>query len=162
MDSRIEEEEEEFWNSILLEPNPFFEEKKNMATKPKMTKPTEDFESFRERVLLMARQDAPEPSTATTSKPVSSQPTKSVKLYYTNKKVNSDKVYHLELVKDPKYANSFFVNFTYGKRGGTLKSGTKTKVGHTYDEALNIYNYFLKEKKDEGYTENVSGIPFSM
>ena len=153
------QEEEDFWSELLCEP----EAKKNMAIKPKpksKAAPTEDFETFRERVLLLARQDAPEPSKQQSA--VNLHPAKSVKLYYTDKSVHSDKVYTLAIVKEPKYAGAYYVNFTYGKRNGTLKDGTKTKIAVKYEEAVRIYNYFLKEKKDEGYTENVSGIPFSM
>ena len=132
----------------------------SMATKAKAAQPKEDFETFRERVLLMARRDAPEPaSTSTTAR--TEPATKSITLYYTNPSVNSDKVYTLEIVKDAKFKDAYFVNFSYGKRGKTLKSGTKTKIGVSYSEALNIYDYFLKEKKDEGYTENVSGKPYT-
>lgn len=71
---------------------------------------------------------------------------KSARLTFTE--ASSDKEYQLHLVEDNKL---FIVNFEYGRRNGTLKSGTKTKSPVSQDEAEKIFDKILKEKTSEGY-----------
>jgi len=132
-------------------------------TKPKPA-PKEEFEDFRVRMLLLALQEPPEPAPPPLplSAPVTASNTvKSVTLYYTKHSENSDKVYTLDIEKEPKYKDAYYVNFGYGKRGKTLKTGRKTKIAVSLLEAQRIYATFYNEKKAEGYTENISGVPFS-
>ena len=89
-------------------------------------------------------------------KPMLSEPTKSetatnsmiesVRLVFTQG--TSDKEYRLQVVKE---ASGFLVNFQYGRRNGTLKSGTKTVAPVSLEEATKIYNKKLKEQLSEGY-----------
>ena len=132
---------------------------KKPPKKPKalITPSMGDFESFRQRMLLLAEQDAPEQleTPATTEEVI-----KSIKLYFTQLPKN-DKVYFMKIVKDPKYKNCYNVNFEFGKRGRGLTPGTKTKIAVSLEEAKRIFMSFVDEKKKEGYTTNVSGVPFS-
>jgi WGR domain len=131
--------------------------KKPPTPKTKPSSSMGDFESFRAKMLMLSEQDAPEPveNPASTAEVV-----KSIKLYYTQLPKN-DKVYFMEIVKDPKFKNCYNVNFEFGKRGRGLTPGTKTKIAVTLAEAQRIYDAIVVEKKKEGYTENVSGVPFS-
>jgi predicted DNA-binding WGR domain protein len=63
----------------------------------------------------------------------------------------SDKVYEVDLCEVG--AGKFVVNFRYGRRGATLKDGTKTTLPVTEAEALKIYNQLVNSKKKEGYQE---------
>ena len=61
----------------------------------------------------------------------------------------SDKLYLAAL---DEVANSrFVVNFAYGRRGGTLTTGTKTKAPLGYEMAKNIYDKLVKSKTAAGY-----------
>lgn len=61
---------------------------------------------------------------------------------------SSDKVYVIG--KD--YRNGqYVINFSYGRRGGSLLSGTKTDRPVDYKEASAIYDKIVAEKKAEGY-----------
>lgn len=134
-----------------------------MALRKPTPKPKEEFEDFRYRILLLAAQEPPEPAAVKpAATPAVSNIIKEVTLYYTKRSENSDKVYKLNIEKEPKYKDSYYVNFSYGKRGKTLKDGRKTKIAVSLLEAQRIYATFYDEKKlKEGYTENVSGIPYS-
>jgi predicted DNA-binding WGR domain protein len=70
-------------------------------------------------------------------------------------------VYTLDIVREPKYKDAFYVHFSYGKRNKTMKAGTKTKIAVTFAEALNIFNTFITEKENEGYTTNMNGKPYA-
>jgi bifunctional non-homologous end joining protein LigD len=76
---------------------------------------------------------------------------KSVSLFF--KSGGSDKEYHLQLVED---SGKFLVNFQYGRRGSTLKTGSKTPTPVDQTTAEKIYNKVEKEKLGEGY---VPGTP---
>lgn len=71
---------------------------------------------------------------------------------------SSDKEYLASIEQAPA---GFVVNFSYGRRGGTLKFGTKTASPVSRNEAQNIFDDLVSEKKDKGYTEDPSGTPFS-
>ena len=72
--------------------------------------------------------------------------TQNITLYF--KDTKSDKQYNASLEKSGK---QFIVNFAYGKRGGNLKEGTKTKVPVSYEKAKIIYDKLVKSKTDNGY-----------
>jgi bifunctional non-homologous end joining protein LigD len=69
-------------------------------------------------------------------------------LYF--KQGSSDKVYNasIEKVDD----NRFVVNFSYGRRGATLNTGTKTKIPVDYVSARKIFDTLVKSKTSKGYT----------
>lgn len=70
----------------------------------------------------------------------------SADLYY--KEGSSDKVYHATLEKENE---GYVVNFAYGRRGSTLKTGSKTIIPISFEKAQEIYNKLLKEKLGKGY-----------
>ena len=70
---------------------------------------------------------------------------------------NSDKVYEVELceVSDAR----FVVNFRYGRRGSTLREGTKTTVAVSLDQANEIFDTLVESKTKKGYSEAESFSP---
>ena len=76
-------------------------------------------------------------------------------LYF--KEGNSDKVYEIDLcdVGNDKYV----VNFRYGRRGGSLKEGSKTPVPVALATAEQIFDEVETEKLNKGYTTSTSGEP---
>ena len=70
----------------------------------------------------------------------------SITLYYRD--AQSDKVYQCAI--EPA-GDRFVVNFTYGRRGSTMNTGTKTNVPVPYDNARRIYDKLVKEKRAKGY-----------
>jgi bifunctional non-homologous end joining protein LigD len=65
------------------------------------------------------------------------------------KEGTSDKEYHVLLVED---AGGYLVNFLYGRRGSTLRPGTKTEAPVTQEAARKIYNSVVKGQFAKGYT----------
>jgi len=63
---------------------------------------------------------------------------------------SSDKVYEVEVVRS---GDGFVVNFAYGRRGGTLKTGTKTPQPVTRARADELYETLVSEKRAKGYAE---------
>lgn len=61
----------------------------------------------------------------------------------------SDKVYHVQLVE--KDADSFQVDFQYGRRGSTLTTGSKTSSPIDETSARKVYEKLVKEKTGKGY-----------
>ncbi|HIC78933.1 MAG TPA: WGR domain-containing protein, partial [Sulfurovum sp.] len=75
--------------------------------------------------------------------------TENITLFY--KQDKSDKVYKASL----EGANDeFIVNFAYGRRGATLKTGTKTQTAVTYEKAKKIYDKLVLSKASKGYVPN--------
>jgi bifunctional non-homologous end joining protein LigD len=68
---------------------------------------------------------------------------------------SSDKVYHASIEESPT-GIGYVVNFSYGRRGGTLNAGTKTAESVGITAAFKIYNKLVDDKKAKGYTE-ISG-----
>jgi hypothetical protein len=64
----------------------------------------------------------------------------------------SDKVYEVDLCEVG--ANQFVVNFRYGKRGATLKDGSKTVAPVKRDEADRTFDKLVRSKLDAGYLED--------
>ncbi|MEX0774651.1 MAG: WGR domain-containing protein [Phycisphaeraceae bacterium] len=81
---------------------------------------------------------------------------KSTTLYY--REGSSDKVYQAHL--KPQGAG-FVVNFTYGRRGSTMQSGTKTASGPVaYEAARKIFDKLVAEKTAKGYSPGADGTPY--
>lgn len=72
---------------------------------------------------------------------------KQSKLFF--KEGKSDKVYEIDLCELS--ANEFLVNFRYGRRGGTLKDGTKTPASLPLDKAEMLFAELENEKRKKGY-----------
>lgn len=68
------------------------------------------------------------------------------KLHFTDGK--SDKVYQAAI--EPK-DDGYLVTFSYGRRGGKMTTGTKTKSPVSLEEAKVIYSKLIKEKMAKGY-----------
>jgi len=49
---------------------------------------------------------------------------------------------------------------TYGRRGATLTTGTKTKAPVDHATALRIFDKLVSEKQSKGYTEGADGTPY--
>jgi len=60
----------------------------------------------------------------------------------------SDKEYHVQIEKK---GSGHVVNFQYGRRGGTLQTGTKTPAPVPLAEATVIYERLVREKLSKGY-----------
>ena len=81
----------------------------------------------------------------------------SVFLFYTSG--SSDKVYQVQI--EPSGADRYVVNFQYGRRGGTLKYGTKTSSPVSLYTAQRVFDELVDSKKAKGYTEDPSGRPYA-
>jgi bifunctional non-homologous end joining protein LigD len=73
-------------------------------------------------------------------------------LYY--KDGSSDKEYHIQLISKD---SGWMVEFQYGRRGSSLKSGVKTTAPVEHAVALKAYSKVVQEKLREGYTESQTG-----
>ncbi len=83
---------------------------------------------------------------------------KSIQLFF--QEGNSDKVYEIELLESG--VDAYVVNFRYGRRGGTLKEGTKTVFPVSLAEAEKLFAELENEKRKKGYAdegENANFIP---
>lgn len=69
------------------------------------------------------------------------------KLFF--KEGNSDKVYEIDLCELS--ANEYLVNFRYGRRGSTLKEGTKTATALPLNKAEILFAELENEKRNKGY-----------
>jgi bifunctional non-homologous end joining protein LigD len=70
---------------------------------------------------------------------------------------SSDKEYQLWLEQS---GDGYLVNFAFGRRGASLKQGTKTQTPVSYEAAEKIYDKLLREKTSKGYTEAESGMRY--
>jgi len=61
---------------------------------------------------------------------------------------SSDKVYKASLEKK---GRKYIVNFAFGRRGSTLKTGTKTQEPLEYEKAKKIYDKLVNSKSAKGY-----------
>lgn len=77
---------------------------------------------------------------------------KSISLYF--KEGSSDKVYNASLQQQ---GSGWVVNFSFGRRGTALQTGTKTPTPVDYDKALKTYNKLVSEKVGKGYQEELGG-----
>src|SRR5437870_13915118 len=71
---------------------------------------------------------------------------------------SSDKVYQASIAAS---GAGYVVNFAYGRRGSTLKTGTKTPAPVDLGEAEKILDRLVREKKSGGYTEGEHGTPYA-
>lgn len=78
-----------------------------------------------------------------------------ITLYY--REGSSDKVYQTELVPT---GGGWAVNFAYGRRGSTLKTGSKTTRPIPYEQAKLVYDKLVREKTAKGYTPGADGTPY--
>lgn len=62
----------------------------------------------------------------------------------------SDKVYYAELCKLPK-TNLWNINFSYGRRGNNLITGTKNDRPLNYFQARSVYDKLVDSKVKKGY-----------
>ena len=69
-----------------------------------------------------------------------------------NQQGGSDKVYNCEIISAD--ADQYLVNFSYGRRGSTLKAGTKTATPVDYDAALSAFEKLVKSKQKKGYVSS--------
>jgi bifunctional non-homologous end joining protein LigD len=84
------------------------------------------------------------------------KPVQATSLYF--KEGSSDKEYHTQIQAS---GSGYVVNFQYGRRGGTLQTGTKTESPVSLKDAEKIYNKLVKEKTSKGYTASETGKVFS-
>ena len=61
---------------------------------------------------------------------------------------NSDKVYQVSIDETE---GGFKVNYAYGRRGSTLKTGTKTQQPVSRDKAEKLFAKLVKAKEAKGY-----------
>jgi predicted DNA-binding WGR domain protein len=66
----------------------------------------------------------------------------------------SDKVYEVDLCEVG--ADQYVVNFRYGRRGATLKDGSKTPLPVKRAEAQRVFDALVKSKVDKGYAPHAS------
>lgn len=80
----------------------------------------------------------------------------SVSLYF--KSGSSDKVYHARI--EAAGGGGFIVSYAYGRRGGTLSTGTKTKFPVDHATALRVFEKLVADKQSKGYTAGADGTPY--
>jgi len=69
----------------------------------------------------------------------------------------SDKVYQAAIEE---VEGGFMVNFAYGRRGSTLRKGSKNSSPVDNDKAIKLFNSLIKSKKSKGYCECVNSTPY--
>jgi hypothetical protein len=69
----------------------------------------------------------------------------------------SDKVYEVDLVEVA--TGQYVVNFRFGRRGGSLKDGTKTSLPVSLDKARGVFQKLVDEKLAGGYQHAGSAAP---
>ncbi|MBX3254750.1 MAG: WGR domain-containing protein [Chitinophagaceae bacterium] len=72
------------------------------------------------------------------------------------KEGNSDKTYEIDLCDTG--GDQYVVNFRYGRRGTSLKEGSKTPVPVSLAEAEKIFDAVETEKLEKGYTTSADGV----
>lgn len=82
--------------------------------------------------------------------------TEKTTLYFTQG--SSDKMYMANIEES---GDGYVVNFAYGRRGATLKTGTKTSSPVNYEAAKKIYQKLVSGKKAKGYTVGEDGVPYT-
>ena len=78
-----------------------------------------------------------------------------ISLYF--RQGGSDKVYNASLEEQD---GLFCVRFSFGRRGSTLQTGTKTQSPVPYEKAKKIYDELVQSKLAKGYTPGASGTPY--
>ena len=72
---------------------------------------------------------------------------------------SSDKVYQARIA--PAGGGLFTVEFAYGRRGSTLKTGTKTQDPVTREQARAVFEKLVRQKLAKGYTRGEDGTPYA-
>ncbi len=85
------------------------------------------------------------------------EPLPTTRLFY--REGGSDKEYHAAVCCADD-ASGFLVNFSFGRRGGTLRPGTKTQTPVSREQAMQIYQKLIDGKMREGYTPDGTGQVF--
>ena len=85
----------------------------------------------------------------------STQPVADITLYF--REGNSDKVYQASIVEEEE---GFTVHYAYGRRGSTLKTGTKTQQPVSREKAEAIYQKLVSTKQAKGYQPGEDGTPY--
>ena len=85
----------------------------------------------------------------------STQPVADITLYF--REGNSDKVYQASILEEEE---SFTVHYAYGRRGSTLKTGTKTQQPVSRERAEAIYQKLIKARQAKGYQPGEEGTPY--
>ena len=80
--------------------------------------------------------------------------TENITLFYKQEK--SDKVYKVSLEES---GDEYLVNFAYGRRGATLRTGTKTQKAVEYKKAKKIYDKLVLSKSSKGYIPDENATP---
>ncbi len=73
-------------------------------------------------------------------------------------KGGADKLYNLFLRQK---ADGWVVDYTNGKRGGTMQSGTKTEKPVSYEAALKLFDATVSAKTKDGYGPIDSGVAYT-
>jgi predicted DNA-binding WGR domain protein len=73
---------------------------------------------------------------------------------------NSDKIYEVDLCEVG--SGQFVVNFRYGRRGTTLRDGSKTVLPVAEAQARKIYDQLVNSKTREGYREAGAAVPITV
>jgi bifunctional non-homologous end joining protein LigD len=71
---------------------------------------------------------------------------------------SSDKVYTAAIEEKD---GLFVVNCSWGRRGSTMQTGTKTQSPVPYEAAKKIYDKLIQEKTAKGYTPGPDGTPYA-
>lgn len=79
-----------------------------------------------------------------------------IKLFY--RESGSDKEYHAAVRAQGD--EGYVVNFAFGRRGSTLRPGTKTQTPVQWEQAMVIYQKLIDGKMREGYTPDGTGQVF--
>ena len=85
----------------------------------------------------------------------STQHVADITLYF--REGNSDKVYQASIVEEQE---GFTVHYAYGRRGSTLKTGTKTQQPVSREKAEAIYQKLVSTKQAKGYQPGEDGTPY--
>jgi bifunctional non-homologous end joining protein LigD len=83
----------------------------------------------------------------------------SIALYF--REGRSDKVYQIQLKPCDHSPGLWVVNFQYGRRGSSLRTGTKTESPVTYHNGFRIYDKLARSKIAKGYTPKTDGKAYS-
>jgi len=77
------------------------------------------------------------------------------------KEGSSDKVYNV-VIEEVQGSGMYVVNFSYGRRGNALQTGTKTNEPVSFSEAEKIFNKLVSEKTKKGYRISTSNTSTSI
>ena len=136
---------------------------------PDVRKKLKEYFEFRQRVLTAAGKVRTASATTMLPQtplivPPSATPSKvrtlikSIELFYTSKPEGSDKQYNLKM-----YSNgdgTYDVETAFGKRGTVRQGTSKGIAGASRVEADRTFANLVVEKRNKGYTTDISGRPF--